>query len=124
MWESTNATAGWTEMNLNLNPYLGGVHTLEFNFFSDLSMFAEGWYLDDITVSGSAGPPHDFFSTAIPLVGTSGNRTDSNVGATKEPGEPLIFSNAGGRSVWYRWIAPSSARYVFRTASMRAWQRR
>ncbi len=116
VWESGTATAGWTEVNLNLNPYLGGAHTLEFNFYSDLSVFAEGWYLDDITVSGSAGPSHDFFSTAIPLAGAAGSRSDSNTGATREPGEPNIFSNPGGRSVWYRWTAPSSARYVFRTS--------
>lgn len=117
VWESGAQTAGWTEVNLNLNPYLGGAHTLKFNFFSDLSMFAEGWYLDDITVSGSTGPAHDFFSAAIPLVGASGSRSDSNAGATREPGEPLIFFNAGGHSVWYRWSAPTSERYVFRTST-------
>jgi hypothetical protein len=116
VWESCVPTAGWTEVNLNLGAYLGGVHTLEFNFYSDLSVFAEGWYLDDITVSGSTGPVHDFFSTGIPLTGASGSRGDSNVGATREPGELNIVSNPGGRSVWYRWTAPSSARYVFRTS--------
>src|SRR6266487_5781463 len=116
VWEAETATSGWTEVNLNLNPYRGGVHTLKFNFISDLSVFAEGWYLDDITGSGSVGPTNDFLSTASPLAGTAGSLNGSNMGATREPGEPNIFSNPGGRSVWYRWSAPSSARYVFRTS--------
>ena len=116
VWESAAATAGWTEVNVSLNPYVGGAHTVKFAFYSDLSVFAEGWYLDDITVSGSTGPTNDFFSTATPLANASGSRSDSNTGATKEPGEPIIASNAGGRSVWYRWTAPSSARFVFRTS--------
>src|SRR5207253_996357 len=32
----------------------------------------------------------------------------SNVGATKESGEPFIAGNAGGKSVWWFWTAPSS----------------
>jgi hypothetical protein len=116
VWESGAETAEWTEVNVNLNPFLGGAHVLRFSFFSDLSVFAEGWYLDDITVSGSSGPSNDFFSAAIALAGSAGSRSDISSGATREPGELNIATNAGGRSVWYRWTAPSSARYVFRTS--------
>jgi hypothetical protein len=32
----------------------------------------------------------------------------SNLGATKEPGEPDIAGNPGGKSVWWQWRAPRS----------------
>ena len=41
-----------------------------------------------------------------------GGRT---IGATKEPGEPNHGGNAGGHSVWYRWIAPKDGLAVFDT---------
>lgn len=59
---------------------------------------------------GQAGPPaNDAFADPVtldpamtsPLAGT-------NVLATKEPGEPLHGSDAGGASVWYTWTPPFS----------------
>ena len=32
--------------------------------------------------------------------------TGTNLGATKEPGEPNHADNVGGASVWWKWIAP------------------
>src|SRR5207237_3339627 len=40
--------------------------------------------------------------------GPSGSPTGSNVGATKESGEPNHAGNAGGHSIWYAWTAPTS----------------
>ena len=45
-------------------------------------------------------PLLDFFTPPLP---------DSNVGATREPGEPLIVANAGGSSVWYKYIATADS---------------
>jgi len=42
---------------------------------------------------------------ANPVIGETHG---SNVGATKEPGEPDHAGSAGGASVWYRWTAPSN----------------
>jgi hypothetical protein len=41
--------------------------------------------------------------------------TTSNVGASREPGEPIMFGNQGGRSLWYKWVAPavSGRSYTF-----------
>jgi FG-GAP-like repeat len=51
-------------------------------------------------------PENDAFAAAIPLrVGNSSFDT-SNVGATKEVGEPSHAGNAGGHSLWLRWTAP------------------
>ena len=53
-------------------------------------------------------PPNDAFANAIALSGTNFTVTGSNVGATKEPGEPDPAGNPGGRSVWWAWTAPVS----------------
>jgi hypothetical protein len=53
-------------------------------------------------------PPNDAFANAIPLSGTNFNVSGSNLGATKESGEPNHAGNAGGSSVWWSWTAPVS----------------
>ena len=66
--------------------------------------------------SAHAAPPaNDAFAAAQVLVGESGSVTGTNVEATKEPGEPPHAGNAGGRSVWYRWVATFSGQAVVET---------
>jgi hypothetical protein len=55
-----------------------------------------------------AGPVNDNFSGSVSITGSSGQTTGSNVGATKESGEPSHVGNGGGASVWWKWTAPSS----------------
>lgn len=69
----------------------------------------------NIVLNWSPGTPNDDFADAIVLYDHLGTTTGSNVGATKEPGEPNHAGEPGGRSVWWRWTAPSSRRYVFDT---------
>ncbi|MCD8482673.1 MAG: hypothetical protein LR015_08430 [Verrucomicrobia bacterium] len=52
-------------------------------------------------------PPNDTFANAIALQGLRDTAVGSNVGSSREPGEPENHSN-GGNSVWYTWTAPSS----------------
>ncbi len=71
---------------------------------------------DDIDGAQSLyGPPgvpaNDAFARATLITLTSGNTTQLNgvnTNATKETGEPDHAANSGGRSVWWRWTAPSS----------------
>src|SRR5256885_1644644 len=42
------------------------------------------------------------------FLGVSGTNLDSNIGASREIGEPLITGDDGGASVWYSWTAPSN----------------
>ena len=63
-------------------------------------------------------PPNDNFVNAILLTGEksdpSGVLSSTNIfGATKEPGEPNHAGKPGGKSVWYKWIAPKSQYYCF-----------
>jgi hypothetical protein len=48
----------------------------------------------------------DMFSNRVAIMGMSGTNSGSNIGATLEPGEPMIAGKVGGHSVWYKWTAP------------------
>ena len=61
-------------------------------------------------------PPNDAFANAITLSGTNFTVTGSNVGATKEPGEPDHAGNSGGRSVWWSWTAPADGTMTLDTS--------
>lgn len=61
-------------------------------------------------------PLNDLFANAIVLTGSTGSITSGNVGAAKEPGEPDHAGEPGGRSVWFRWTAPSTGDFTFHTA--------
>ncbi len=58
-------------------------------------------------------PPNDNFANAQVVSGCSGSVTGTNVGATKEAGEPNDPSTPSNitpptKSVWYQWQAPST----------------
>lgn len=50
-------------------------------------------------------PPNDNFNTPLTLLGQTGEVSGTNVGGTKEPGEPAHAFNPGGSSVWYKYTA-------------------
>lgn len=60
-------------------------------------------------------PANDLFVNAQAIAGTSGTISGSSVGATKESGEPDHAGSTGGRSIWYRWIAPTNGSWNFHT---------
>lgn len=53
-------------------------------------------------------PANDAFAAASALSGNSLNATGSNLNASKQAGEPAHAGNAGGKSVWWSWIAPAT----------------
>ncbi|MCP4345483.1 MAG: DUF1416 domain-containing protein [Desulfobacterales bacterium] len=57
----------------------------------------------------------DNFDNALLLTGLSGKETHSNIGATKESGEPDHAGNSGGKSVWWAWTAPETGYFYFDT---------
>ena len=72
-------------------------------------------YSEDVPASTSArfyrvatAPPNDLFTNRIEVAGMPLTVLGSNVGASKEPGEPNHANSEGGTSVWYSWTAPSS----------------
>lgn len=57
-------------------------------------------------------PPNDNFASAAPLAGKDVRLDTTNMNATAEPGEPAIAGVAALHSVWYRWTAPASGRFM------------
>jgi hypothetical protein len=53
-------------------------------------------------------PANDMFAQATVLTGGNPTATGSNQNASKEAGEPNHAGITGGRSVWWRWTAPTS----------------
>ena len=71
---------------------------------------------------GASAPANDNFANAIPIqlaFDTNLFRaTGSNIypnAATRQAGEPLIINNAGGHSVWWRWVAPANGPFTIDT---------
>ncbi|MCA1621345.1 MAG: M12 family metallo-peptidase [Acidobacteria bacterium] len=62
------------------------------------------------------GPANNNFASAQVISGNSGVTSGSNVGATKEAGEPNHAGNSGGASVWFQWQAPATGTATFTTA--------
>ncbi|MGH2571369.1 MAG: hypothetical protein ACRDGR_09095 [bacterium] len=63
----------------------------------------------------SGAPPNDLFEEGLPLDGPRGHTEAFSPSATRETGEPLIDANEGGRSVWWRWVAPRTERVTLLT---------
>ncbi len=102
----------------------------------DSAQFAGGGFgSDDGTVTFSVGTdtsvrpvgatanflPNNDFSSALSLTGLQVSTSGTSIGADKEAGEPDMIidsggTNAGGASIWYRWVAPLSANIAVTTA--------
>ncbi|HEX8355036.1 MAG TPA: M12 family metallo-peptidase, partial [Pyrinomonadaceae bacterium] len=65
---------------------------------------------------GGVGPANNNFASAQVISGNTGVASGTNVGATKEAGEPVHAGNAGGTSVWYQWQAPATGTATLTTA--------
>jgi hypothetical protein len=63
-----------------------------------------------------AGPANDNFLNSQVISGNSGSVAGTNVGATKEGGEPVHAGNSGGASIWYQWQAPGNGSVTITTA--------
>ena len=69
----------------------------------------------DIALNLAQAPDNDFFTNALLFPAGATRVFDHNTGATTEPGEPAHAGNPGGKSVWWRWVAPSNGVYVLDT---------
>ncbi len=52
---------------------------------------------------------NDDFSSATLISGSTASIMSSNIGTTSEPEEPLHAGISGGKSVWWRWVAPTDS---------------
>jgi hypothetical protein len=58
----------------------------------------------------------DNFDTPLWIKGEQTTINAMNVSMTKEPGEPFHSGNPGGKSIWWRWVAPRSGAVTLSTA--------
>ena len=65
--------------------------------------------------AAASGPANDYFANGIVTSGSSAILTGSNAGATKEASEPNHGGNAGGKSIWWSWTAPSAGSVTINT---------
>lgn len=98
----------------------GTNRTSEVSFIPEISTYwvavdgyngAEGTIRLTILPQSTQGtvPPNDRFTNATQLVGGSVLANVNTLSATTEAGEPPQQSGRnGGRSVWYRWVAPAT----------------
>lgn len=81
------------------------------------SFAVDGFHGDagDILLRIRALAANDSFAAATTLTGVSSSVQGSNLGASKEAGEPNHAGNPGGRSVWWKWTAPSGGNVTIDT---------
>lgn len=60
-------------------------------------------------------PANDSFGSAVVLSGSQGGVSGRNHMATLDNNEPAHAGQTGGRSVWFRWVAPATGDAVFDT---------
>jgi hypothetical protein len=68
----------------------------------------DGVFTHSQPISIQVTPPNDDFANRITISGARDSISGSNVGASKEAGEPDHAGCSGGRSVWWSWTAPSN----------------
>ncbi|MBJ7452334.1 MAG: immunoglobulin domain-containing protein [Blastococcus sp.] len=123
-WQvSEDAGATFTDISGATSPTLtmGGV-TISKNqsryravFTNTLSSATTSAAILTVTATGGA-PANDAFAAAQVITGNTGTLTGTNLGATKETGEPTQAGNAGGASIWYSWTPAANGNVTFDTA--------
>ncbi len=67
------------------------------------------------TVVLNAPALNDSFSNPVTVTGSRFTITGANFDATKETGEPNHGGSPGGKSVWFKWVAPATATMTLTT---------
>jgi hypothetical protein len=62
-------------------------------------------------------PANDLFGQRIVLTGARATATGTNMGASRERGEPNPTGGTGKRSVWWSWTAPATGDVTISTAA-------
>jgi secreted trypsin-like serine protease len=83
------------------------------DFSFDTRVDAQAPWIDTILAGKSS---NDQFANAKNLRGAPASDKASNVGASREAGEPLHGGDAGGASLWWRWTAPVNGMTTVSTA--------
>jgi hypothetical protein len=124
-----NQSSHWRNAAINPGGYIGIMdpkipsntkRVITSNDTNALNTF--GYNLDNSNPPPPLPPPppapaNDNFASAQAIAGCTGSIVGTNVGATKETGEPSHDpgGSTGGGSVWYLWTAPTSGSVTINT---------
>ncbi len=74
------------------------------------------WSIFRISAGAASLPFSDALANRGVILGARGSGSGSNLGATREAGEPVHGGLPGGASVWLAWTAPADGLVTFNTA--------
>jgi subtilisin family serine protease len=106
-----NRTTGVTDSQVVFQVVVGTVYRIAVDGKSGAS--------GNLTITGSVSGvsvANDAFASAVVCTGTTFTMAGSNIGATKEAGEPGHAGQAGGKSIWYYWVATANGKLTLATA--------
>ena len=110
-----DSSGGYLESRVNLaNVVVGRIYFIAVDGYNDGSGAASGPAVVNWNQIAGA-PANNNFNSPTDLTGTQGGVSGRNHNATKENNEPNHAGNIGGRSVWFRWVAPASGDMVIDT---------
>lgn len=101
------AQSGWTQANINLNAYVGGTHTLTFEFTSDGTVTYEGAYIDDILLVGN--DPNDQISEATSIGAMTQTRTFTDQLNSPTDVDMVSFTVSAGQRISFDIDRPSGS---------------
>ncbi len=118
-----SANSGYAPASFDFNNLAG--QTVQFGFFVQDQTIGVGvrtfFAVDDVSLlvfTAADIPVNDNFTNALLLTTTTNiTSTVTNVVATKEAGEPKHAGATGGRSVWWKWVAPANGSVTISTAN-------
>lgn len=120
-----NQSSHWKQASLNGGVITGYIGIMDPRIPSGLTRLITNNDTNALTIFGfnsNAVPPptppaNDNFAAAQAISGCLGSVNGTNVGATREAGEPIHSPDgvSSSRSVWYQWIAPSNNTTVITT---------
>jgi hypothetical protein len=112
--QNTDGAAGGNNYHLktfDLEPYAGQTVNIAFEAQDSTSGSGTSFNVDDVSVVVELPadvPANDYFTNRTGITGNPAILFGKNVFATKEPGEPNHANNAGGKSLWWSWTAPTN----------------
>ena len=120
-----NQSSHWKQASLNGGTITGYIGIMDPRIPSNLRRDITNNDINALSVLGfnsntvppPTPPPNDNFSAAQVVSGCSGSVNGTNVGATREAGEPIHSPDgvSSSRSIWYQWTATASGSTTFTT---------
>jgi hypothetical protein len=96
-----SGTTNWTSTVL-LEP---GLNIIQVIAYDEAGNASSPVTIDLVYFAGNVA--NDFFVNALPLTDSNGTKYIDTSNATKEAGEPNHAGNAGGKSIWFTFTAPT-----------------